>query len=178
MARYRPPPPKRSKYITPEGAARLRREHDHLWRTQRPAVTRAVAEAAAQGDRSENAEYIYGKKQLAAIDRRLRYLRKRLDELRIVAQAPEDTSRVRFGANFTLSDESGARLCYRLVGPDEIDFASGNVSMDSPLGKAVLGKRVGDEVRLQAPAGTHRYEVREIAYRIGEEDKRSPAKPG
>lgn len=177
MARYRPPPPKRSRYITPEGAARLRREHDHLWKTKRPAVTRAVAEAAAQGDRSENAEYIYGKKQLAEIDRRLRYLNKRFDEMQIVAQMPDDTSRIHFGADFTLTDGSGARARYRLVGPDEIGFAPGNLSMDSPLGKAVLGKRVGDAISVQAPAGARYYEITNIAYRSGEQ-KRSPAKPG
>ena len=107
MARYRPPRPESSKYITPEGAAVLRRELDELWRVQRPAVTQAVSEAAAQGDRSENAEYIYGKKQLAEIDRRVRYLRKRLTGIRVVDQLPSDTSRVFFGAWFELESSGG-----------------------------------------------------------------------
>src|SRR5688572_31004816 len=122
MGRYRSPRPESTKYITPEGAARLRRELDELWRVKRPAVTKAVAEAAAQGDRSENAEYIYGKKQLAEIDRRVRYLRKRLTGIRVVDQRPGDTSKVFFGAWFELAASDGKHE-YRLVGPDEIDGA-------------------------------------------------------
>ena len=140
MARYRPPRPESSKYITPEGAAVLRRELDELWRVKRPAVTKAVAEAAAQGDRSENAEYIYGKRQLAEIDRRVRYLRKRLTGIRVVDTQPSDTSKVYFGAWFTVSDSAGDAHEYRLVGPDESDFAPGNVSMDSPLGMRALSQ--------------------------------------
>lgn len=177
MGRYRPPRPKGSTYITAEGAAKLRRELDYLWKTKRPAVTRAVAEAAAQGDRSENAEYIYGKKQLAEIDRRVRYLRKRFDELKIVTQAPADKARIHFGAELWLTDELGARSRFRLVGPDEIGLEPGNLSMDSPLGKAVLGKRVGDEVHVDAPSGPRCYEVSEIGYRPSAEKKR-PAVPG
>src|SRR5919109_2633456 len=117
MGRYRAPRAESTKYITPEGAARLRRELDELWRVKRPAVTKAVAEAAAQGDRSENAEYIYGKKQLAEIDRRVRFLRKRLLGVRVVDQPPSDTTRVYFGAWFELEGDDGARNEYRLVGP-------------------------------------------------------------
>src|SRR5215207_2547008 len=146
MGRYRAPLPPSAKYITPEGAARLRRELDELWRVKRPAVTRAVAEAAAQGDRSENAEYIYGKKQLAEIDRRVRYLRKRLTGIRVVDQRPSDTSKVFFGAWFELAADDGRRSEYRLVGPDEFDFAADYISVDSPLGRAVLGKSLGAEI--------------------------------
>ena len=138
MARYRPPRPESSKYITPEGAAALKRELDELWRVKRPAVTKAVAEAAAQGDRSENAEYIYGKRQLAEIDRRVRFLRKRLTGIRVVTEPPADRDKVYFGAWFTL-DADDERKEYRLVGPDELDADTHYVSVDSPLGRAVLG---------------------------------------
>lgn len=164
MGRYRPPPPKASKYITPEGAAKLREELDYLWRHKRPAVTRAVAEAAAEGDRSENAEYIYGKKQLGEIDRRVRHLRKRLDGIRVVSETPSDPSRIYFGACFELYDEDGARLEHRLVGPDEASLAASNLSMDSPVGRAVLGKTTGDEIEVEAPAGKRRFTVGRIWY--------------
>ncbi len=163
MGRYRAPRPPSAKYITPEGAARLRRELDELWRVKRPAVTRAVAEAAAQGDRSENAEYIYGKKQLAEIDRRVRYLRKRLTGIRVVDQAPSDTSRVFFGAWFELDDVSGRRE-YRLVGPDELDFSADYVSIDAPLGRAVLGKPVGARITVRAPEGEREYTLTGVRY--------------
>ena len=164
MARYRPPRPESAKYITPEGAAALRRELDELWRVKRPAVTRSVAEAAAQGDRSENAEYVYGKKQLAEIDRRVRFLRKRLTGIRIVDQPPSDTGKVYFGAWFTLEDERGERKEYRLVGPDELDTAAGYVSVDSPLGKAVLGKGGGAPVSVRTPEGRRSYKVAGVRY--------------
>ena len=165
MARYRPPRPESSKYITPEGAATLRRELDDLWRVQRPAVTQAVSEAAAQGDRSENAEYIYGKKRLAEIDRRVRYLRKRLTGLKVVDQQPSDTSKVRFGAWVELHDAGGQRSEFRIVGPDEAGFAAQYVSMDSPLGRAVLGKCVTDSVVERTPEGEQRYELVGVSYR-------------
>jgi transcription elongation factor GreB len=165
MGRYRAPRPPSAKYITPEGAARLRRELDELWRVKRPAVTRAVAEAAAQGDRSENAEYIYGKKQLAEIDRRVRFLRKRLTDIRVVDQLPGDTSRVFFGAWFELADDDGRPSEYRLVGPDEIDVAPDYVSVDSPLGRAVLGKALGVQIVVPTPDGERRYEVTGVRYR-------------
>jgi transcription elongation factor GreB len=165
MGRYREPRPPSAKYITPEGAARLRRELDELWRVKRPAVTRAVAEAAAQGDRSENAEYIYGKKQLAEIDRRVRFLRKRLTGIRVVDQSPSDTSKVFFGAWFELADDDGRRAEYRLVGPDEFDFAPEYVSVDSPLGKAVLGKALGATISVRTPEGKRRHELTGVRYR-------------
>jgi transcription elongation factor GreB len=164
MARYRPPRPQSAKYITPEGAATLRRELDELWRVKRPAVTRAVSEAAAQGDRSENAEYIYGKKQLAEIDRRVRFLRRRLTGMRVVDQPPDDTGKAYFGAWFVLSGEDGERE-YRLVGPDEFDFAPEYVSIESPLGRAVLGKAVGAAVTVSTPEGERSYELVRVRYR-------------
>jgi transcription elongation factor GreB len=164
MGRYRAPPPPSAKYITAEGAARLKRELDELWRVKRPAVTRAVAEAAAQGDRSENAEYIYGKKQLAEIDRRVRYLRKRLTGIRVVDQQPSDTSRVFFGAWFELESDAGKHE-YRLVGPDEIDVGPNYISVDSPMGRAVLGKGLGAEIVVRTPDGERRYELTALRYR-------------
>jgi transcription elongation factor GreB len=163
MARYRSPRPESSKYITPEGAAALRRELDELWRVKRPAVTKAVAEAAAQGDRSENAEYIYGKRQLAAIDRRIRHLRKRLTGLRVVDHPPADSDKVYFGAWFEL--ESGEeRRQYRLVGPDEIGARPDYVSIDSPLGRAVLGKSLGSAVTVPTPDGERHHRLTGIRY--------------
>lgn len=164
MGRYRPPTPAASKYITAEGAARLRAELDDLWRVQRPQVTQSVAAAAAQGDRSENAEYIYGKKQLREIDRRVRHLRKRLDGMVIVDQPPSDPSRIFFGAWVRIEDESARERRLRIVGPDEIDAGSDYVSMDSPLGRALLGKRMDDTVTIETPGGERRYVVIEIAY--------------
>jgi transcription elongation factor GreB len=164
MGRWRPPPPKSSNYITPEGADTLRQELDYLWKTKRPEVTRAVSEAAAQGDRSENAEYIYGKKQLAEIDRRVRYLRKRFDGMRIVAQPPTDRNKVFFGAWFELTDDNNNTCSYRLVGPDEFNLHNDYISMDSPLGKAVMGKALGDEFLLRAPQGERRYSVTGVRY--------------
>ena len=163
MGRYRAPRPPSAKYITPEGAARLKRELDELWRVKRPAVTRAVTEAAAQGDRSENAEYIYGKKQLAEIDRRVRYLRKRLESIHVVDHLPSDTTKVFFGAWFELASDGGKRA-YRLVGPDEIDDAPDYVSVDSPLGRAVLGKGVGAEIVVSTPEGERAYALTAIRY--------------
>jgi transcription elongation factor GreB len=165
MARYRPPRPESAKYITPEGAAALRRELDELWRVKRPAVTRAVSEAAAQGDRSENAEYIYGKKQLAEIDRRVRFLRKRLTGIRVVDQPPDHTDKAYFGAWFVLRGDAGDEREYRLVGPDEFDFAPEYVSIESPLGRAVLGKAIGAAVIVRAPEGEQSYELVRVRYR-------------
>ena len=164
MTRYRPPQPKGSKFITPQGAQRLKDELDHLWRVLRPQVTKAVQEAAAQGDRSENAEYIYGKRQLREIDRRVRFLRQRLDGMVVVTQPPTDRRRVFFGAWVTLEDDTGAELRYRIVGPDEFDAAQGTISMDSPLGRALLGKRLDEEVKVEVPGGTKGYVVVGVEY--------------
>jgi transcription elongation factor GreB len=164
MTRYRRPEPPGSKYITPEGARRLRAELDDLWRVQRPQVTRAVAEAAAQGDRSENAEYIYGKKQLREIDRRVRFLRKRLEGIVVVDRPPDDATRIFFGAWVQLVNDEGAEREVRIVGPDEIDPARGYVSMDSPLARALMGRRPDDEVRIDTPTGARTWTVIGIRY--------------
>ncbi len=144
---------KRSQYVTPEGARRLRAELDALWTVERPQVTRAVAEAAAQGDRSENAEYIYGKRRLREIDRRVRFLRGRLTGMKVVSEAPSDRSRAFFGAWVTIRDSAGDERRHRIVGPDEFDREAGFISMDSPLGRALLGRRVGDALEVELPAG-------------------------
>jgi transcription elongation factor GreB len=164
MTRYRPPTAAGSKYATPAGARRLREELDHLWRVLRPQVTRAVAEAAAQGDRSENAEYIYGKKQLREIDQRVRFLRKRLEGLTVVDRPPDDPSRIFFGAWITVEDDAGKETELRIVGPDEIDPARQCISMDSPLARALLGKRLDDEVTIEVPGGQRSYAVTAIRY--------------
>lgn len=151
-------------YITPEGEQALRQELNYLWRVKRPEVTRAVADAAALGDRSENAEYIYGKKQLREIDRRVRYLSKRLEEVRVVNRTPDDPSKVYFGAWVELEDDAGSTVNYRLVGVDEIDLARGHISIDSPLARALLGKRSDDEVRVRTPEGERLYWILRISY--------------
>src|SRR3989344_8712649 len=164
MGRQRLPQPKTSVYITPEGARKLRDELDHLWRTERPKVTQEVSEAAALGDRSENAEYIYGKKQLREIDRRIRFLQKRLDELVIVDRLPQDTSRIFFGAWVRLENDNGEELKYRIVGADEFDIDKGLLSIDSPLARELLKKTVNDAVTVRAPRGHVTYAILEIRY--------------
>ena len=164
MGRNRLPQPKGSAYITPQGAQCLREELDQLWRVKRPQVTQAVSEAAAQGDRSENAEYIYGKKQLREIDRRIRFLQKRLDVLKIVDRPPTDISRVYFGAWVRLESESGDMAEYRIVGPDESDIDKGLISIDSPLARALLKKTMDDEVTVSLPRGQTVYTVLEVSY--------------
>jgi transcription elongation factor GreB len=164
MGRWRPPSRPGSQYITREGADRLRAELDALWRVERPQVTQAVSEAAAQGDRSENAEYTYGKKRLREIDRRVRFLRKRLDGMVIVEAPPSDPGRVFFGAWVELEDERGARRLHRLVGPDEFDMDPRYMSMDAPLGRALLGKRLDDDITLTLANGTQRYLISAIRY--------------
>jgi transcription elongation factor GreB len=168
VSRYRPPTPPASKYITPEGAQRLRDELHELWHVERPQVTAAVAEAAAQGDRSENAEYTYGKKRLHEIDRRVRFLRKRLEGMTIVdldvERGRRDPARIYFGAWVQLENDAGDVRWYRLVGPDEFDMASDYLSMDSPLGRGLLGKRLDDEVTVALPAGAHTFTVIAVSY--------------
>ncbi len=148
MGRWRPPQPKSSPYITQAGYDQLNEELKYLWKVKRPEVTQAVKEAAAQGDRSENAEYIYGKKQLREIDRRVRYLAKRLEHIKVVDRTPDDTSRVFFGAWVTLADEEDNERRYRIVGADEIDPSKGYISIDAPLSRQLLKKQVGDEVSM------------------------------
>jgi len=153
MGRYRPPQKPGSKYITPEGFQRLNDELSYLWTKKRPQVTQAVREAAAQGDRSENAEYIYGKKQLREIDHRVRFLRKRLDNITVVDALPSDTTRVFFGAWVELENPHGETLRYRIVGPDEFDPQRGFISMDSPVAQALMKKSVDDIIVVDTPEG-------------------------
>lgn len=153
MSRYRPPRSAGTALITPEGEARLRAELHELWHVRRPQVTQAVSEAAAQGDRSENAEYTYGKKMLREIDSRVRFLSKRLENLKVVDQRPTDANKVYFGAWVTLEDENGEQQRYRIVGPDELDLKQGLISIDSPLARALIGKLLDAEIRVQTPTG-------------------------
>jgi transcription elongation factor GreB len=164
MGRYRPPSAPASKYITAEGAAGLKAELETLWRRERPRVTEAVAAAAAQGDRSENADYTYGKKRLREIDARVRHLRRRLDGMTVVEQPPSDPGRVFFGAWVTLEDETGAERRYRIVGPDEFDRSPEYISMDAPLARALLGKPLDAEILLETPEGPRRYVIVDVAY--------------
>ena len=164
MGRFRPPAPAASKYITPEGETRLREELEQLWRVERPRVTQAVAEAAAQGDRSENAEYTYGKRRLREIDRRVRFLRKRLDGMVVVNQPPADRNKVYFGAWVTVESSDGTQSRYRVVGPDEFDREPGYISMDSPLGRALLRRSLDDEITVELPGGSRKLVIVEIDY--------------
>ncbi|MDA8214523.1 MAG: transcription elongation factor GreB [Nitrospiraceae bacterium] len=154
-----------SPYITPEGQKDLSEELSYLWKVKRPQVTQAVAEAAAMGDRSENAEYIYGKKQLRQIDSRIRFLTKRLSELIVVDRIPDDTSKVFFGAWVEVEDSDGNIYRYRIVGPDEFDPDRGFISIDSPMAKALLRRTEGDEVVVSRPNGTAVFVVTSIIYR-------------
>lgn len=164
MGRYRPPQPKPSAYITPEGAQSIRDEIEELWKVERPIVTRAVTAAAALGDRSENADYHYGKKRLRQIDSRVRYLSKRLDDVTVVQPREHEDGRVYFGAWVTLEDAEGEEVEYRVVGPDESNVESNAISMDSPMGKALLGRSAHDEVKVLRPKDTAVFEIVAIRY--------------
>ncbi|MGB1199690.1 MAG: transcription elongation factor GreB [Thalassotalea sp.] len=155
---------KKSNYITREGWERLDQELKYLWKDERPRITRSVSEAAALGDRSENADYIYGKKRLREIDRRVRFLIKRLDDLKIVYYEKQQEGKVFFGAWVTLINEEDQELCYRLVGPDEWDVKNGEISIDSPMARALLGKKVDDEVVVQTPDGEKTFDIIKINY--------------
>ena len=137
---------------------------DKLWTKKRPEVTRALSAAAAEGDRSENAEYIYRKKELREIDARLRYLRKRLDGIVVVDRIPADQHKVFFGAWVRVEDDAGREFVYRVVGPDEFDPALGYISMDSPMGRALIGKSLDDEFSLKLPEGEAEYVITEVSY--------------
>jgi transcription elongation factor GreB len=164
MSRYRAPTQPGSRYITPAGHARLAAELDQLWRVERPQVTAAVSAAAAQGDRSENAEYTYGKRRLREIDARVRFLRRRLDGMVVVDQPPSDPKRVFFSAWVTLAKDDGSTARYRIVGPDEFDMATGYISMDAPLARALLGKALDADVTVNVAGVETRYEIVEITY--------------
>jgi len=165
MGRWRPPAAGSTALITREGHDRLKAELDDLWRARRPEVVKALAAAAAEGDRSENAEYTYRKKQLGEIDRRVRYLSKRLETLRVVDAAPTDPEAVFFGAEVTVENmANGESAVYRIVGPDETDAKLGWISIDSPLARAMLKKRADDEFDAVLPGGIVHYAIVEVRY--------------
>jgi transcription elongation factor GreB len=155
---------KKSNYITRKGYDDLERELRYLWKEERPRVTQAVSEAAALGDRSENAEYIYGKKRLREIDRRVRFLTKRLEQLEIVYASPQQHGKVFFGAHVTLEDEAGTEYNYQLVGPDEFDLRQGKLSIDAPFARCMLGKALDDEFTFNGADGSKLYFVTDIKY--------------
>ena len=165
MSRYRPPRLPSSPYITPEGEKRLRAELHELWKVERPEVTKAVSAAAANGDRSENGDYIYGKKRLREIDSRVRFLRKRLDALQVVDGPLGDRNKAWFGAWVTLEDDEGTEKVWRIVGPDEFDVSQGKISCDSPLGRALLGQPVGNDIQLETPEDHRYWTLIDVEYR-------------
>ena len=165
MGRYRKPLPPGSPYITAEGEKKLREELQQLWKIERPQVTQAVHEAAKNGDRSENGDYIYGKKRLREIDSRVRYLSKRLEQLKVIAHVPNDHSKIYFGAWVTLEDAAGEEIVYRIVGPDEFNIKEGLLSMDSPLAKNMLGKKVDDEFKLLINDQLNEFVIVKIEYK-------------
>ena len=165
MSRWRPPPPRSTAIITRAGFDALKGELDHLWRELRPEVVMALAAAAAEGDRSENAEYTYRKKQLGEIDRRVRYLSKRIPSLKVAEGTPADRDAVFFGATIEIENiDSGETSAYRIVGPDETDAKKGWISVDSPLARAVLKKRVDEEFEAELPGGKTRFVVVSVNY--------------
>lgn len=165
MSRWRPPGEKSTALITRAGHDRLKTELDELWRVRRPEVVKALSEAAAEGDRSENAEYTYRKKQLGEIDRRVRYLSKRLEVLRVAEGAPADPEAAFFGATVVLERiDDGAEVTYRIVGPDETDAPTGCISIDSPLARALLKKRIDDEFEVELPSGRTGFVIVDVRY--------------
>ena len=164
MGRWRAPVKPGSPYITPQGAAGLKEEEHYLWKTLRPEVVKALSAAAAEGDRSENAEYIYRKKQLGEIDRRLRYLSKRIDFMKIVDRPPADITVIRFGAWISLHSTEDGAVEYRIVGVDETDAKQGCISIDSPVALALLGKAVGESVKVELPECSTRLKIISIKY--------------
>ncbi|MEM9402206.1 MAG: transcription elongation factor GreB [Pseudomonadota bacterium] len=162
MGRWRPPAPTSSAYITPEGYAALQAELKNIW-VRRRDVVKALSDAAAEGDRSENAEYIYRKKELAGLDRRIRYLQKRLPDLTVVREHPNPDA-VFFGATVTVCDDGDRESTYRIVGPDETDAKKHWISIDSPLARALLKKRVDDEVQITIGDNNRSLVVMAITY--------------
>ncbi len=163
MGRYRPPALAKSPYITREGFELLLAEEKALWKKRRE-VVRHLAAAAAEGDRSENAEYIYRKKQLREMDRRIRYLQTRLPKLKIVDQQPGNPQQVFFGAWITLENEAGEEITYRIVGADEFDPKKNWISVDSPMSRALLKRKIDDEVQVPLPQGEASYFLLDISY--------------
>ena len=163
MGRHRAPSPPKSPYITREGYDKLKAEEQALWQKRRR-VVKHLAAAAAEGDRSENAEYIYRKKQLREIDRRIRYLQKRLPELKVVDHTPESDAQVFFGAWVTVADQQGETHCYRIVGADEFDPHRNWISVDAPMSRALLKRGLDEVVRVRLPEGEAEFEIVEIRY--------------
>ncbi len=153
------------RYVTPEGFRRIAEEHARIWSVERPRVVAEVEAAAALGDRSENAEYIYGKKKLRELDRRLRFLSETMDVLTVIEPAPHPSGRAFFGAWVTVEHDDGMERTYRLVGPDEFDVAAGRISVEAPLGRALLGRAEGDTVVVRRPAGPAELTVVEIRWK-------------
>jgi len=173
MGRWRPPVKPGSPYITAAGYAALEAELELIWKRRRE-VVKHLAAAAAEGDRSENAEYIYRKKELAQIDRRIRYLQRRMPNLKVVTEVPTDTNRIFFGARAELEDEDGNRVRYRIVGPDEIDAGKGWISIDSPMAKALMKRAVDDEVTVRAGDCERLYVVIDVTYAVSDVSPDSP----
>jgi transcription elongation factor GreB len=169
MGRYRPPGPPKSPYITRPGYERLRAEQQQLWEKRRD-VVRHLSAAAAEGDRSENAEYIYRKKQLRELDRRIRYLQKRIPSLKVVENRPDSTEQVFFGARVTLEHADGGIMTYRIVGPDEFDPKRNWISVDSPMARALLKRRIDDSVKVDTPQGSVELLILEVTYDAATED--------
>jgi transcription elongation factor GreB len=167
------PLPRRAQLITPRGLEQIRDELDFLWRKDRPVVTQQVSDAAKLGDRSENAEYIYGKKRLREIDRRVRFLRKRIEFCEVVERPPIDIARIYFGAWIELEDDDEKLYRYRVVGEDEIDLPNGYISVDAPLARGLLGKRLEDEVDVKLPKGNMNYFILAIHYQKPAWDKKT-----
>lgn len=151
-------------YITPAGAEKLKAELNELWRITRPEVTRQVSDAAALGDRSENADYIYGKKRLREIDKRIRYLTKRIDDLKVVDRHPDDKDTIYFGAWVKLEDEEGNEKQIRIVGSDEFDPKLGWISLESPMAKSLIGKKKGSSAVVGLPTGDAEYYIEDVSY--------------
>ncbi len=163
MGRYRPPAEKKSPYITALGYEKLQSELQQLW-VRRKDVTLHLSAAAAEGDRSENAEYIYRKKELREIDYRIRYLQKRMPDLTVVDKTPDNPEQVFFGAWVILEDDNGKKVTYRIVGPDELDPPQGYISIDSPMARALLKKHTNDEINVVTPQGEINYLILQVKY--------------
>lgn len=155
----------KTNYITREGYDKLEKELNYLWKDERPRITQSVSEAAALGDRSENAEYIYGKRRLREIDRRVRFLTKRLEVLQVVYPSPEQEGKVYFGAWVEVENDDGIVTKVRIVGPDEIDVHNKWISVDAPMARALIGKQVDDEVLVHTPSGKDNYIINDIRYK-------------
>ena len=159
-----PPPTEKLNYITPEGFKKLQEEFKHLFHEERPKLVETVAWAAGNGDRSENGDYIYGKRRLREIDKRLKFLRDRIESARVVDPKTIKSEKVVFGATVVIEDEDGARKTYQIVGEDEIEPGRNRISWKSPMAKALLGKEVGDEIEIHRPAGLLIAEIRELRF--------------